>query len=186
MNSWNQIENVNGEYVMVVSDQLEILNEHWIEEMMMQATRKSVFAVSPKIYNKDFTVKFAGVCLDKDAENYLYSLCAHDSNMDIGYEGMLCHVRNVTATTRECMLFEKQKWMELVQTRNLISGYEEVDMCLRALALNKRNVFVPYSECRLLKSSVIKRDSIEFKSQYYNEIENDIRLNANWKNLNLA
>lgn len=59
-------------------------------------------------------------------------------------------------------------------------------MCLRALAFKKQNVFVPYSECRLMKSSVIKRDSIEFKSQYYNEIENDIRLNANWKNLNLA
>lgn len=186
MESWNQIENVNGEYVMLISDQIEILHEHWIEEMMMHAVRKNVFAVSPKIYNKDFTVNYAGICLDKDTDNYLYPLCSHDSNMDSGYEGMLCHVRNVTATTRECMLFERQKWIELARTRKLISGYEEVDMCLRALALNMRNVFVPYAECKLKKNSVIKQDSNEFKSKYYNEIENDIRLNENWKSLKVA
>ena len=106
--------------------------------------------------------------------------------MDIGYEGMLCHVRNVTATTRACMLFERQKWIELAQTRKLISGYEEVEMCLRAIALNMRNVFVPYAECKLKKNSVIKRDSNEFKLKYYNEIENDIRLNENWKSLKVA
>lgn len=115
MDSWNQIENLKSDYVMLVSDQLEILNEHWIEEMMMHAIRKDVFAVSPKIYNKDFTVNYAGICLDQDAEDYLYSLCTHDSNMDIGYEGMLCHVRNVTATTRDCMLFEKKNGLSLLK-----------------------------------------------------------------------
>ena len=59
-------------------------------------------------------------------------------------------------------------------------------MCLRAIALNMRNVFVPYAECKLKKNSVIKRDSNEFKLKYYNEIENDIRLNENWKSLKVA
>lgn len=186
MTSWNQIQNVNGKFVMVVSDQLDILNENWIEELLMHAQREDIFAVSPKIYNKDFTVHYAGICLDASMENGLYPLCTHDSNMDIGYEGMLCHVRNVTAVSSNCMLFEKQKWTELEEGSNLISGYEEVDMCLRAIASNKRNVFVPYAECILKKNRAVNRDVDTFKQKYHDEIISDNCLNPYWKSLNLA
>ena len=184
--SWNQIADMNGEYVLMVSAQLDILHENWIEEMLMHAQRKDIFAVSPKIYNKDFTVNYAGICLDKDAEDYLYPLCKHDSNVDIGYEGMLCHVRNVTATSRNCMLFDKQEWLKLSSNIQLVSGYEEVVMCLNAIGEGKRNVFVPYAECVLKKEKTMNKDSYTFYSAYKKEIKNDNRLNPNWKNLHLA
>lgn len=180
------INQSKGKFVMIVSDKLKPLNHNWIEELLMHAQRKDIFMASSKIYNKDYTIKYAGICLHEKTNDYLYHLCQHDSNMDIGYEGMLCHVRNTVSGTRLCMLFEKDKWNQLIDEHSLIKGYEEIDMCLRAEKKGMRNVFVPYSECIMSAEMEIERDSSEFYTVYKDEIKSYKFFNENWEILNLA
>lgn len=184
--SFDDLDKVKGEYVMLVSDRLKPLNKNWIEELLMHAQRKEIFAASPKIYNKDYTVNYAGICLNEKTNDYLYNLCQHDSKIDIGYEGMLCHVRNTTSATRLCMLFEKDKWLKLVNRKSLVRGYEEVDICLRAEKEGMRNVFVPYAECMVSTTKDIDKDSNAFYDVYEKEIKMSKYFNENWETLNLA
>lgn len=183
---WNDIKLIKGKYVMVVSDKIKPLNRNWIEELLMHAQRKDIFMVSPKIYNRDFTINYAGICLHEKTNDNLYYLCQHDSNIDIGYEGMLCHVRNTVSATRLCMLFEKEKWMKFIHDIALVRGYEEIDMCLRAEKEGLRNVFVPYSECMMSARMDIERNSSQFYAVYKDEIKSYKYFNKNWKTLNLA
>lgn len=181
----DDISSAKGEYILLISESITPLNRTWIEELLMHAQRKDIFAASPKIYNKDYTIAFAGTLLDKDSNDYLYSLCTHDSKMDIGYEGMLCHVRNITAATRTCMLFKKNDWNR-VKDKNIVKGYEEICWCINSSQQGLRNVFVPYAECMISKSQSIEKDARLFYKNYAYEIENDRFFNENWKKLNLA
>ncbi|HEY5525872.1 MAG TPA: glycosyltransferase, partial [Clostridium sp.] len=57
------IENSDGEFILLLNNDVEVISERWIEEMVMHAQRKEVGAVGAKLYYKDDTIQHYGVVL---------------------------------------------------------------------------------------------------------------------------
>ena len=157
------VEHTKGEYIVILDSECIPENKDWIEELLMHAQRNNVCAVSPLIYYADNTVCYAGISLNKHKRNDLVYLCSHDARGEIGYEGLLCHVRNTTSASKMCMMVKKDIWNELGGFSDQVEGYEDVDFCLKGIEAGKRNIWTCFSELTMKKKNI--------KEQTYEERE---------------
>ena len=180
----NAVNEANGDYVLLLNGNIKFLTSHWIQEMLMHAQRSRVCSVGAKIYNKDGSVFHGGVSLDKDSPNYLYFLGENNYQGEIGYEGILSHVRNVTANAKDCLMIKKSIWDNIGGFSIDLPGYCDIDFCLKGEEAGLRNIWVPYSEIFL--NCLQNRESINSQSTlFYNcwkdTILNDEHSNRYWK-----
>lgn len=157
---WNKaIEKAAGEYIVLLDVKCSPINEQWLEEMLMHAERSGVCAVGPKIYYRDDTIAYAGLSLDRNKKNKLRLLCEHDTRADIGYEALLCHVRNTTSAIAACMMFSKAVWEQAGGFSEKARGYEDIDFCMRGIKQGKRNIWTCFAEMRYEGKQVLPEKS---------------------------
>lgn len=125
------MKEAQGEILLLFDTRCRPIEKNWIKEMLMFSQREDVCAVGPKMYYKDDRIAYAGIALDRETKTGLRLLCEHDTRADIGYEALLCHVRETTGVSAACMMFSKKVWRELQGFANACKGYEDMDFCLR-------------------------------------------------------
>lgn len=138
-------EKAAGDYLLFLNNDVEILTPEWIEEMLMICQQREVAAVGAKLYYPDDTIQHAGVVLG------LGGIAGHimcrASREDAGYFGRTISVQEISAVTAACMLVKRSDFQE-------ISGFDEsfqvafndIDLCMKLRAENKKIVFTPYAE----------------------------------------
>ena len=135
------IQNADGNYIVLMDAKTNPVNEEWLDEMLMLCQKDDVCVVGPKIMYQDQTIAYGGGALWKDEKTGIKIIGKHDTISDIGYEALLCHVRNTTFALSACMMFSKQDWESLQGFPEKSSGYEDIEFCLRAIAAKKNNVW---------------------------------------------
>ncbi len=182
-------EKAQGEYLVLLEAACRPSDGNWIKELLMHAQRKQVAAVSPKIYFSDGRICYAGIVLDESKEEGIRYLCSHDVRGDIGYEAMLCHVRNTSASTKLCMMVKKQIWQELNGFDTAMSGYEAIDFSLRALQAGKRNIWTAYAELTLEGDRITQRTLLQaekFKGRWKEAIQKENYCHPLWETLHIV
>ena len=155
----NQIVNrEKTDYIVVISAQCQPLNSAWIKEMLMYAQRKDVALVAPKILFENNTIAYAGIALDKEKKDKIRFLCQGVSDEEQGYEAILRYVRNTTAVWRMCFMIERSKLIQLGGFVENISGYEEIDLSLRAIECGLLNVWTCFSSLRLNEKYIVEHE----------------------------
>ena len=170
----NQIVNKEKtDYIVVISAQCQPLNSAWIKEMLMYAQRKDVALVAPKILFENNTIAYAGIALDKDKKDKIRFLCQGAADEEQGYEAILRYVRNTTAVWRMCFMIERSKLIQLGEFVENISGYEEIDLSLRAIECGLLNVWTCFSALRLNEKYIIEceKDVKSFANRWGIKIE---------------
>lgn len=188
---WDQmIQQAMGKYIIVYDCKNIPDTNAWVEEMLMYAQKEDVCVVGPKIYYADDSICYAGISLDPDGETRLKYLCDHDSKKDIGYEALLCHVRNTTAMTNLCAMFSKETWAHLGGFQQSVSEYEMEDFCLRGIQRGNSNVWTSYAEMHYVgKERSGKKNSqniSEFADKWESAIIQEKYLHPEWKKLGLV
>ena len=101
------VSRAQGEYVLLLNNDTQVITLDWIEEMLMYAQRDDVGVVGAKLYYEDRTIQHAGVVLGlgqhRTAGHTHYRV---DSN-NLGYMGRLCYAQNVMAVTGACMMMRR-------------------------------------------------------------------------------
>ena len=165
--SWNQaVELATGEMMLLFDARCRPIEKKWIKEMVMFSQREDVCAVGPKIYYEDDRIAYAGIALDRESKTGLRLLCEHDTRADIGYEALLCHVRETTGVSAACMMFSKKIWREVQGFANACKGYEDIDFCLRGLEKGKNNVWTCFSELRFTGQEFIEEKKEEERNRF--------------------
>lgn len=135
----------NGEYLLFLNNDTEVISSNWLEEMLMFAQRRDVGAVGAKLYFKDGSIQHAGIILG------LGGVAGHSHyavpKNNLGYMGRLYYAQNYTAVTAACMMVSKEKF-------DAVNGFEEelrialndVDFCLKLRKKEFVNVFTPFAE----------------------------------------
>ena len=108
------------------------MTQNWIDELIMHAQRNQVGTVGAKVYNKDGSIRCAGISLSNEYGDDLYHLGKNNYQGEIGYEAILCHVRNVTANSKDCLMFKKKTWNTVGSFSKELYQYFDVDFCLKA------------------------------------------------------
>lgn len=133
----------DGDYLMLLNNDIEVITPNWIEEMLYYAEQRDVGAVGALLLYPNGSVQHAGVALGfRGTADHLVR--GFDPASD-GYAGSLSCAREVSAVTAACLLVKRSLYDELGGlNEHYRTAYQDVDFCLRLLLhKHKRNIFTP-------------------------------------------
>ena len=136
-----------GEYIILLNNDTQVITVNWIEELLMYAQRSDVGAVGGKLYFPDRKIQHAGVVIGLGAHRTAGHSHYGQAGMNLGYMGRLCYAQDVSAVTGACLMIARSKYDE-------VGGFDEsfevslndVDFCLKLREKGYLNVFTPFAE----------------------------------------
>lgn len=139
------VERANGEYVLFLNDDVQPLQEDWLEPMLEHTQRPEIGAVSPKLLYEDGTIQHAGLVT---GVRNLVGTAFHISSSDSGeYFNFIQSVRNVSALSGACLMMSKKDFER-------VNGYDEVntpiansdfDLCFKLREIGLLLIYTPFS-----------------------------------------
>ena len=164
------VEHANGEYILLLNNDTEVITVNWIEELLMYAQREDVGAVGAKLYYANKTIQHAGVVIGLGAHRTAGHTHYGQSRENLGYMGRLCYSQNVTAVTGACLLVKKSLYKEVGGLdESFVISLNDVDFCLKLREKGYLNVFTPFAELYHYESISRGLDDQGEKAQRYNE-----------------
>ena len=141
------VRHADGEYILLLNNDTQVISINWIEELLMYAQRDDVGAVGAKLYYEDRTVQHAGVVLQMGVHRTAGHVHCRQGRDSIGYMGKLCYAQNVSAVTAACLLVSRKKYDEVGGLdESFRVALNDVDFCLKLREKGYLNIFTPYSE----------------------------------------
>ena len=136
-----------GEYLLLLNNDTEVINEDWLEELLMYGQRSDVGAVGAKLYYPDDTIQHAGVVIGLGAHRAAGHSHYGVAKENLGYMGRLYYAQDVSAVTGACLLVRKALFDELDGLDEKFTvAFNDVDFCLRIRKRGLLVVFNPYAE----------------------------------------
>jgi ADP-heptose:LPS heptosyltransferase/GT2 family glycosyltransferase len=134
----------DGEFLLFLNDDIEIIQEDWLDVMMEHARRPEVGITGPQLLYRDGKVQHAGMFLSNNGiGRHAFRFSASD---DPGYFGLALTQRNVIAVTGACMLVRRETFERLGrfdEAHEIVNN--DLDFCLRAHRAGLLTVYTPYA-----------------------------------------
>lgn len=140
------IEYANGEHLLFLNNDVEVISEDWIQEMLMFSQRDDVGAVGAMLYYPNETIQHAGVILGLGgvAGHSHKGFARHNKT---GYFGRLLYQQNLSAVTAACMMVRKSVFSEVKGfNEEFAVAFNDVDLCMRIRKQGYLIVWTPYAE----------------------------------------
>lgn len=140
------VKHAKGEVIGLINNDIEIINEEWLNEMVQHALRPEIGAVGAKLYYTKETIQHAGVILGiGGVAGHSHKYFPRDAD---GYFSRLKIIQNYSAVTGACLLVKKSLYEEVggLDEENLKVAFNDVDFCLKLLEKGYRNLWTPYAE----------------------------------------
>ena len=172
----------DGEYILLLNNDTEVITVNWMEELLMYAQRQDVGAVGAKLYYGDKTIQHAGVVIGLGAHRTAGHTHYKQSRQNLGYMGRLCYAQDVSAVTGACLMVKKSLYEEV---GGLEEGFaislNDVDFCLKLREKNLLNVFTPFAELYHYESVSRGLDDNGEKAERYNR--ESAKFREKWKDV---
>ncbi len=141
------VKHSDGDYVLLLNNDTQVITVNWMEELLMYAQRKDVGAVGGKLYFPNRKIQHAGIVLRLGAHRTAGHSHYGQEGMNLGYMGRLCYAQNVSAVTGACLMTSREKYDEV---GGFDEGFEvslnDVDFCLKLRQKGYLNIFTPFAE----------------------------------------
>jgi O-antigen biosynthesis protein len=147
--NWSTFNNraaqlADGEYLLFLNDDIEVIQDDWLDALVEHAQRPEVGIVGPQLLYRDGTVQHAGMFLAGNGiGRHAFRYAAAD---DPCYFGLALTQRNVMAVTGACMLVRRETFQRLGQfdeAHQIVNN--DLDFCLRAHRAGLLTVYTPYA-----------------------------------------
>jgi GT2 family glycosyltransferase len=135
-----------GEVVVLLNSDVEVLNLTWLETLASHALRPEVGAVGAKLLYPDGSLQHAGLTLGVGGvASHAFS---GSTPNNVGHFAHDALTRNVSAVTGACLATRKALYESVggLDEHDLTVGYNDVDYCLRLMASGFRVVYDPSVE----------------------------------------
>ncbi len=140
-------EYADGQYLLLLNNDTQVITPNWMEEMLMYAQRKDVGAVGAKLLYADRSIQHAGVVIGLGAHRTAGHTHYGKAYDNLGYMGRLCYAQDVSAVTGACLLVAKHLYTKLAGLDDHFAvSLNDVDFCLRLRRQGLLNVFTPFAE----------------------------------------
>jgi len=134
-----------GEYLLLLNNDMEILIPEWMTMMVEQCQFPAIGAVGAKLLYQNDTIQHAGVIIGLGGIAG-HTFVGYDRDAT-GYYNFLKCTSNYSAVTAACLMVKKSDY-------NKVNGFDEalavefndVDFCLKLLDIGLRNVYLPHVE----------------------------------------
>ncbi len=139
-------EKANGEYLLLLNNDIEISSNDWIECLLEYAQLDEIGAVSGKLLYPDGRIQHAGIVVGMvGAAGHPHKFFHKNS---AGYFCRLKVASNVSAVTAAMLMVSKQKYNEVggLNEDSLAIAYNDVDFCLKLMNKEYNNVITPFCQ----------------------------------------
>jgi GT2 family glycosyltransferase len=136
------VSKANGDYLLFLNNDTEVITPDWLEVMVGHAQRDSIGAVGSLLLYPDDTVQHAGVIIGMGGmAGHLY---VRQPRSATGYCGQLLTVTNFSAVTGACLMCRREVF-EAVEGFNetMPVAFNDIDLCLRIVQKGYRNLCTP-------------------------------------------
>lgn len=137
------VSKADGDLLLLLNNDVEIITEEWLDEMVGQAIRPQIGAVGACLYYPDNTLQHGGVILGIGGvagHSHKYFPSEHT-----GYFRRLKIVSNYTAVTAACLMIKKDIFLAVGGLEeDLQVAFNDVDFCLKVWSAGYRNLWLPH------------------------------------------
>ena len=138
------VDQAEGEVIGLLNNDLEVINSDWLSEMVSQALRPEIGIVGARLWYPDETIQHAGVILSGGVPGHVHKGLSRGCS---GYFGRAALTQNFVAVTGACMVLRKDLYVKAGGLDEAFAvAFNDIDLCLRVLALGYRNLWTPYAE----------------------------------------
>ncbi len=161
----------NGEQIILLNNDIEVITPSWIEEMLMYNQRDDVGITGAMLYYPNDTIQHAGIVLG------VLTLAGHSyrhfERNHVGYMGRLGYAHNVTAVTAACLMIKRSVFEEVNGLDPIFKvAFNDIDLCMRVRQKDYLVCWTPYAE--LYHHESISRgseDTPEKQARFVGEIK---------------
>ncbi|MBQ8305160.1 MAG: glycosyltransferase family 2 protein [Blautia sp.] len=138
-------EKASGEYLLLLNNDTEVINETWLEELLGYGMRPDVGIVGARLYYEDNTVQHAGVVIGFGG---IAGHCfVQQPRENTGYCHRIISAQNYSAVTAACMLVRASVYREVGgMSHDLAVAFNDIDFCLKVREAGYLVVYNPYVE----------------------------------------
>jgi GT2 family glycosyltransferase len=130
-----------GEHVVLLNDDIDIITPDWLERMVMYSQIPGVGAVGAKLLFGDGCLQHAGVIFDEVGPGHIYRKFPGDHG---GYFNMLKAANNFQAVTGACLMSRRTVFEEVGGLTTLLPlSFNDIDYCLKLREQGLRVVLDP-------------------------------------------
>lgn len=138
------VKHANGEYILFLNNDMEIITPGWIEGLLGPLQRNEVAAVGAQLLYPDDTIQHTGVVIPRSGPYHVARLTAKTMRH---YFNMTNCARDMLAVTGACLMVSREDFDSIGGfDEELAVNYNDVDFCLRLGEKGKRVVIDPYVE----------------------------------------
>ena len=135
----------DGEYLLLLNNDTEIINEDCLEELLGYCMRKDVGAVGARLYYEDNTIQHAGVVVGFGG---IAGHCfVQQPRGATGYCHRIISAQDYSAVTAACMMVKRKAFDEVNGlSPELAVAFNDIDFCLKLGKAGYLVVYNPYAE----------------------------------------
>jgi GT2 family glycosyltransferase/Flp pilus assembly protein TadD len=139
------VSKTEGEYLLLLNNDIEILSPDWLEALLEYAQLSEVGAVGARLLYPDRTIQHGGVIAGmRGIAGHVYPYFPADHG---GYYGNLKCVTNYAAVTGACLMVSREKFLVVGGlNEHLKVAFNDVDFCLKLIEKGFYNVYIPHVE----------------------------------------
>lgn len=139
------VREAQGEYLLFLNNDVEIITDSWLEEMLQLCQQKGVGMVGAKLYYPDDTIQHAGVVVGLGGVA-AHVLCKLPRDAE-GYMGRLRCVQEMSAVTAACMMVKTSVFKSVEGfDEELKVAFNDIDLCMKVRSKGEKIIFTPYAE----------------------------------------
>ncbi|OQX08886.1 MAG: hypothetical protein BWK73_24225 [Thiothrix lacustris] len=137
---------INGEFVALVNNDIEVISPGWLAEMVGLAMQPNVGAVGARLWYPNNTLQHGGCVLG------IGGVAGHSHKnlpkQEYGYFGRAAIAQSFSAVTAACLVVSKRIYEAVggLNERDLRVAFNDIDFCLRIREAGYRNVWTPFAE----------------------------------------
>jgi GT2 family glycosyltransferase len=129
----------NGEHLLLLNDDMEVLTPDWIERMVMYSSQAGIGGVGAQLRWEDERVQHAGVVLEGGLPGHVYRGVGGELR---GYERNVLVTQNYLAVTGACLMTPRDAFEQVGGLSvELPVNYNDIDYCLKLRAGGLRVVY---------------------------------------------
>lgn len=140
------VQQIQDDYVLMLNNDTEVINENWLQEMLSLAQQENVGAVGALLLYPDNTIQHAGVILGiGGVAGHAHKYLPADHH---GYFTRPQLRQSLSAVTGACLLVQRKKYLEVggLDEKNLSIAFNDIDFCLKLGEAGYRNIYTPFAK----------------------------------------
>ncbi|OXJ15741.1 glycosyltransferase family 2 protein [Burkholderia sp. HI2500] len=152
------VDIARGEFVALVNNDVEIIDDDWLDEVMGHALRPEVGTVGVKLLYSNGTVQHAGVIVGlSGCADHLLRGVGRD---EPGYQARAVTTQSLSAVTGACLVVRRSLYRQLggLNERDLAVAFNDVDFCLRVRQAGYKVLWTPHAVLYHHESATRGRD----------------------------